>query len=382
MDVEPTPQQLPPHLEKARTRVGIGFKAIQNPTGTYGARAYQASGFDNSLSLPAFRNNCYVEVYITNSETVLFDLVGVDAPIANALRRILLAEVPTMAIETVFVHRNTSIMHDEQLAHRLGLVPLRADPRPFEIWNKGDQVNAGNTVKFRLRVACEFNRGAPRDGEAPPEVLYRNSKVLSGHIEHVPFGGREQDALLGDTPPQPVHHDILLCKLRPGQEIHVEMNATKNIGREHAKWSPVATAGYRMLPEVRLKEPVVGQDAQHLVELCPASVFDIEDEAAVVARPRDCTMCRECIRAPEWDRRVELTRKRDHFIFSVESTGALPAATLVTEALTVLINKCHIVLESLDHALKRRTEDPGEQLVEDSDDDDDAKDDDDSDMDD
>lgn len=42
--------------------------------------------------------------------SMVFDMVGVDPAIANALRRILLAEVPTMAIEHVFIKNNTSIM--------------------------------------------------------------------------------------------------------------------------------------------------------------------------------------------------------------------------------------------------------------------------------
>jgi len=65
-----------------------------------------------------------------------FDLVGVDASIANALRRILIAEVPTMAIENVYVFQNTSVIQDEVLAHRLGLIPIKADPGKFG-WQNG-----------------------------------------------------------------------------------------------------------------------------------------------------------------------------------------------------------------------------------------------------
>jgi DNA-directed RNA polymerase alpha subunit len=61
-----------------------------------------------------------------------FDLVGVDAPIANALRRIMIAEIPTMAIERVNMYDNTSIIQDEVLAHRLGLIPVQADPNQFK----------------------------------------------------------------------------------------------------------------------------------------------------------------------------------------------------------------------------------------------------------
>lgn len=56
-----------------------------------------------------------------------FDLIHIDASIANTFRRILLAEVATLAIETVYVSNNTSIIQDEVLSHRLGLIPLTGD---------------------------------------------------------------------------------------------------------------------------------------------------------------------------------------------------------------------------------------------------------------
>jgi DNA-directed RNA polymerase alpha subunit len=42
-----------------------------------------------------------------------------------------------MAIEKVFVYNNTSLLQDEVLAHRLGLIPLKADPRLFEYRQPG-----------------------------------------------------------------------------------------------------------------------------------------------------------------------------------------------------------------------------------------------------
>jgi len=77
-----------------------------------------------------------VEIQESNSLEMEFDLVGVDASIANAFRRILLSEVPTMAIETVFVFNNTSVIQDEVLSHRLGLIPIKADPGRFG-WQNG-----------------------------------------------------------------------------------------------------------------------------------------------------------------------------------------------------------------------------------------------------
>jgi len=116
-----------------------------------------------------------------------------------------------------------------------------------------------------------------------------------------------------------VHDDIIVAKLRPGQEIDLEAHCEKGIGKVHAKWSPVATATYRLLPDVRIVEEVRDELADELVRKCPMKVFDIEDmggghRRAYVKQPRNCTMCRECIREPGWNERIELLRVKDHFI--------------------------------------------------------------------
>lgn len=61
-----------------------------------------------------------------------FDLIGIHPFLANAFRRLMLSDVPSMAIEKVHIYNNTSVIQDEVLAHRLGLIPLKADPRLFE----------------------------------------------------------------------------------------------------------------------------------------------------------------------------------------------------------------------------------------------------------
>ena len=90
----------------------------------------EASGED---FLQFFRSNFRIEIVEDRDDELVFDMVGVDAPIANAFRRILLAEVPSVALEHVFISKNTSIIQDEILAHRLGLIPLRVDPRKVDM---------------------------------------------------------------------------------------------------------------------------------------------------------------------------------------------------------------------------------------------------------
>ena len=180
----------------------------------------------------------------------------------------------------------------------------------------------------------------------------------SKQLQWVPQGSQSTRFSAPDSQPRPSYDDIVIAKLRPGQSIEAELHVEKGLGQQHAKWSPVSTASYRLLPEVLLTEPIVDAAAEALKSKCPMNVFDIEDIAAgaqhsgagglrraTVARPRNCTMCRECTRgdmpttgAP-WSERIKLRRVRDHFIFSVETTGAYSPSQVVREAIGVLKEK-------------------------------------------
>src|SRR5271154_2769886 len=108
-------------------------------------------GEEAARDLEAFRDNLSVEIHQLDELEMEFDLVGVDESIANAFRRILLAEVPTMAIETVYMYNNTSVIQDEVLSHRLGLIPINADPTRFGWQNSmscDSETDAGQLVQM------------------------------------------------------------------------------------------------------------------------------------------------------------------------------------------------------------------------------------------
>lgn len=67
-----------------------------------------------------------------SKESIEFDLINIHPFLVNAFRRLVLSNVSSMAIEKVHIYNNTSIIQDEVLAHRLGLIPLKADPRLFD----------------------------------------------------------------------------------------------------------------------------------------------------------------------------------------------------------------------------------------------------------
>ena len=146
--------------------------------------------------------------------------------------------------------------------------------------------------------------------------------MYSGHLQWIPEG--DQAKRLGNV--RPVYEDILLAKLRPGQEIEMECICEKGIAKTHSKWNPVCPAHYRMLPDIRFKEKITGSDAKELKKLCPMGVFDIEDlgstkVATVVNNGEACTACRECVRHEKFADKIDLGKKKDVFEFHVESVG-------------------------------------------------------------
>ena len=88
--------------------------------------------FNKTIHNLFHQKNVKIDIIRNEENEIEFDLIGVDCSLANAFRRILISEVPTMAIEKVFVQNNTTLFQDEFLAHRLGLIPIKADPRFFE----------------------------------------------------------------------------------------------------------------------------------------------------------------------------------------------------------------------------------------------------------
>merc|ERR1712066_444829 len=109
--------------------------------------------------------------------------------------------------------------------------------------------SASNSIRFKLQVACGGHPGA-------------SMNVYSKDLTWMPWDDQEQS--FKEEPPRPIADDILIAQLRANQEIECECFCEKGIGKEHAKWSPVCTAFYRLLPDITLTKPIIGEDAEFL----------------------------------------------------------------------------------------------------------------------
>ncbi len=159
-----------------------------------------------------------VKVLEDTGNTVSLQLEGIDRAYANAVRRFCLAEVPAMAIDDVVILENSSVLYDETLAHRLGMIPIKTD---LERYNLPEECDCGNPLGcHKCRVLFVL------DAKGKEKV----STVYSG------------DLVSEDREIRPVSETIPLVKLALGQTVKLEAYARLGKGKEHAKWQPASVA--------------------------------------------------------------------------------------------------------------------------------------------
>lgn len=264
-----------------------------------------------------------VQVSEASLENIRFTLSETDLSVANALRRVMLAEVPTMAIDLVEIETNTSVLSDEMLAHRLGLIPLRVATA-----SQSDNVDG----EFRYNRECTCAQHCPQCSvELTLSVKCTNQDVtMDVHDTDLVSLNDAVQPLSVATPtnPQP-QPPILIAKLRRNQEIKLRCIAKKGIGKEHAKWSPASAVAFEYDPDNVLRHTdfwVEGSADEEWPksENAKREKYPIDDEAYVPnAQP-------------------------DTFFFDVESIGVMRPGAIVANGLAVLQAKLSAVQASLD----------------------------------
>ena len=160
-----------------------------------------------------------LEVISKDERKMSIKLKGVPLQYANALRRLCLNGVPVFAIDTVDVIENSSVLPDEGLAHRLGLVPLKTDLARFNEPSKCDCQSETGCSNCKVMLVLDSG-----DTDVTKSVL-------------------TDELISEDESVKPTSEKIPIVQLAPGQRVKVECYARLGRGREHAKWnsSNVAT---------------------------------------------------------------------------------------------------------------------------------------------
>jgi len=266
------------------------------------------------------RSGDRVEITIIHMEDDVchFLIEGVDVAFANALRRTMLTRLPSMAIDEVLILENTSVMYDEMLAHRLGLIPLVTPLDDYNLPEECDCEGKGCSL-------CQCTLTLEVEAEDEEKMVY------SG------------DLISQDPKVVPASDKIPLVKLAPKQRIIIEAYARLGTGRENAKFQAVATVAYKYVPVVSVdKSKCDGCGA--CVETCPKNVFRLDDSVISTQNTLECSLCELCVRECE-PGAIVIDSKPDSFLFKVESTGALTPAEIVERSLEILRERIRTALD-------------------------------------
>ncbi len=228
-----------------------------------------------------------------------FEISDVTPAYVNALRRVFSSEVPTMAISTLEIKKNTSAMYDEMLAHRLGLLALSTDLDSYN-FPKEDKVSAATHATMTLKV-----KG--------PKTVYAS------------------DLKSKDPKVKPVNDKTPIIKLFEGQELELIAYAHLGRGSEHTKWSP-GLVSYYYKPKITVNNKY--PELKEYLDAYPPMIIknDKIDEKSI-NKPELIDACKDVNNDII---KVEYDNPHKDFIFTIEPWGQLSPEEIIKKGVEEL----------------------------------------------
>lgn len=259
-----------------------------------------------------------------------FVVSGTSPTFANAMRRIIVADVPTMAINDVEFHlgpimeeggkayESISPLFDEVIAHRLSLVPI---PTDLEQFNLKEKCACGGEGCPSCTIMYSLNKKGP-------------CTVYSGDLEPL---GNEQYRVKDDLIP--------IVKLADDQALLVYATAELGTGRQHAKWQATVGAGYRYFANIEIDSGKCDVGCS-CVEICPKGVLAKDGRKVVVKHPEKCNLCNSCVEMCETEA-ITVTGDPTKILFRFETDGSVSAKDILLNGLKILEERFEHVREQI-----------------------------------
>ncbi len=236
-----------------------------------------------------------------NKDRITFELSGVDISYANTLRRLLMNEVPAMAIEDIEFRKNDSGLYDEIVAHRMGLIPFKTDLKTYNLPSECK-------CKGKGCARCQLKMTLKAKG---PGVV------------------RASDIKTKDPKVKPVYPKMPIVELLEDQHLVLEATAVLGLGKMHAKWSPCLAYYKEMVGITITKQP---DNKEEIVEQCPVDIFAVKNDKLEIVKDKvnDCILCNACVDLSEGKVKVE---PKNAYAISVESWGQLEPKEIVIKGI-------------------------------------------------
>lgn len=261
-----------------------------------------------------------IEFLKKDNDTITLIIKDTEPVTINTLRRTIIDNVPTLAIEDVALQKNSSALYDEIIAHRLGLVVLKTDLKSYNLptecpgKKKDEEVCTKencphHTVLFKLKAKADKDT----------KMVYAEELVSK------------------DKKIKPVHPKTPIVKLlkigKMAQELELEARAIMGEGKDHMKFSP-GIVYYQGFPEIKIgavKEP------EAISAACPRKVYEVKNKKLAVKDIHSCILCKSCVDASEGA--IEVKGSDKDFIFNIETWGQLTHKEILLKAIEVMDSK-------------------------------------------
>lgn len=232
-------------------------------------------------------------------------LKGTDEVFANTIRRLIVEEVPTLAVEDIEIKDNSSALFDEMLALRIGLVPIKTDLKSYVAKDKCKCEGAG-CAQCELKLTLKANK--------------------KGYV----YAGEAESA---DPKCTFAFEKMPVVKLLPKQKLDVTMTAILGNGREHTKWSP-GWAFYKAEPVVKVGKV---ENPELVAEKSTDGVFTIKNKKLELNEEKvyDSNLL-EYYAEIEPGIKIEYT---ENIIFTLESWGQLSCKEILQKSSEIFMEK-------------------------------------------
>ena len=231
-----------------------------------------------------------------------FLIKSAEASVLNAIRRSVISLVPVMSIENVEFRKNSSVLYDEMLAHRLAMLPIKTDVKGYK---------KGQSVKLVL------------EAEGPCMVTSKDIKSTDPKVEIL-------------------EKEIPIVKLGKGEKLKLEMSAMMGVGKEHVKFQPGIIA-YNQAPNINNEK---SYKIREILSEFPKGIIDEKAGKLFLVDPynlKNSSQHEDLMKKFG----IELEYSDDEFVLTIESTGQLDADEIVESAVDVLKEKLDTLAEEV-----------------------------------
>jgi DNA-directed RNA polymerase subunit D len=244
-----------------------------------------------------------ITVLKKDQNKTIFKVTKINPAIANAIRRYIVAFVPTMAIDELEIKKNGSALYDEMIALRMGLIPLKTDLKSYKLWEDAEDQRP-KSAQYELKLTLK-TKG--------PCTVYSS------------------DIKSQDPKVIPAFDKLPIVKLLENQELEFIATARLGQGREHSKFSPGLVI-YRGIPELQTTK-----DSN--IKTCMEKLSEIITKKGNSLEIKDLTKWNESNENICETNGIEVTSSKTDFLFTIESWGQLPPKEMVAQATNMLDKK-------------------------------------------